>query len=80
MAFNAKYYVGAQNELKQRKQSNAAKLEERRREIVQKFPEYEHLRKVLADTGARTVQVVFDAKKKDSLPQIQRENVAAAAK
>jgi len=84
VAFDIKYYIQAENEIKQRKQANLNLLNDRQLEIGQRFPEYAGLRSAMAATGAKLVRVVLDSSGSENadeqLTQIQRENTAAAAK
>ncbi|MCL1788830.1 MAG: ATP-binding protein [Oscillospiraceae bacterium] len=81
MNFDAKYHIGAENELKQLRQANAKELDLRRREIERAIPEYTSLRAVMASTGARIAAVAINGGDTDAeLSVIQRENTAAAAR
>ncbi|MCL2036241.1 MAG: ATP-binding protein [Oscillospiraceae bacterium] len=84
MAFDVKYYVQAEDEIKQRRQANAKQLELRRLEISQRFAEYKQLREIMASTGAKLAQLILERKnsdvQKERIDMIQAENVAASAR
>ncbi|MCL1903341.1 MAG: ATP-binding protein [Oscillospiraceae bacterium] len=81
MNFNQKYYVQAENELKNLRRTNAKELELRRCEIERVIPEYTKLRKVMAATGARIAEIVIKGGDTDAqLAVVQEENTAAAAR
>jgi DNA replication protein DnaC len=79
MAFEVKYYQQAEQEIKQRRDSNRQKLEQRRREIEQQFPQYAELRSVMAATGVKIVRAVMNSSL-DDISRIQQENTKAAAR
>ncbi|MCL2070611.1 MAG: ATP-binding protein [Oscillospiraceae bacterium] len=84
MAFDVKYHILAESELKQRKQSNAKQLRLRRSEIERRFPEFAKLRAVMASTGAKIVAIALkggDAESVETkLREIQQENANAATR
>jgi DNA replication protein DnaC len=87
MAFNVKYHNQAENELKQRRETNIKETEARRRKLEEQFPEFVRLRAAMASTWAQIAAVMLGSGDSDSketqetkLAQIQAENTKAAVK
>lgn len=84
MAFDVKYHVLAENEIKQRKQANLKERERRQRELESVIPEFAELRATMASTGAKIAQVALSQNNDDDikakLAVIQADNTAAAAR
>jgi DNA replication protein DnaC len=80
MAFDVKYHISAKEQIEQRRSANLRKLELRQREISGKFPQYDALRAVMAETGAKIVKAVLGGNAESELAQIRQENTNAAVK
>jgi len=88
MAFDVKYHIQAEDELKRRKKANEKELEIRQNRVEQHFPEIAEQRSVMARTGVKLIQLALggggasaDTEKVEAqLAQIQQEHTAAAAR
>jgi DNA replication protein DnaC len=78
MAFDVKYHIQAENELKSRREANARESESRRRRMEAQSPEFVRLRGIMAATGAKLAAAVFANDGEQRVAEIQAENLDAA--